>query len=476
VKRIGSILLLVFIISKLQSQDPQLVYSTPIEPLANLHGITSENGRLYILTSHDIVIASYDCNTQVTDIQEIMSFDTTLTFSDMYLTDDWIYLSVHKGHRSIRRVNRNDPNAELEMVANYISFPSALVVTQTSIYYRDYESIYKLNLNDLSLNPELIIEDWRFDFSADQMALNDGFIYATARDVIYKINTTNDEVESIALPGVELEGALVSIGTDKLLGKSNNELFVIDLIDNSIFSIGFINCDIGPPLEPWGTACGYSDLAVIDSSLYITGAESRHVFTFKLPTSGFADADEDTFGDPETKVDIINNNFSKAVVLEGTDCDDNNPNVNPGQTEIPYNGLDDDCNALSLDDDLDQDGFPLADDCNDEDAGINPEADDIPDNDIDEDCDGVDFVSSTHDLTNASLEIYPNPATDVIKIEVDGPLEFKVNLYDLKGALMSAAKNTNLKRVSTLPAGIYLLEIQDLNSAEKIVERIVIER
>ena len=42
------------------------------------------------------------------------------------------------------------------------------------------------------------------------------------------------------------------------------------------------------------------------------------------------------------------------------------------QTEVPYDGIDNDCNAATLDDDLDGDGFVNANDCNDSDAAINP--------------------------------------------------------------------------------------------------------
>jgi uncharacterized repeat protein (TIGR01451 family) len=71
------------------------------------------------------------------------------------------------------------------------------------------------------------------------------------------------------------------------------------------------------------------------------------------------------------------------------DCDDLEASINPGAIEMVYNGIDEDCNATTLDDDLDQDGFVLTDDCDDNPATggiINPNALEIPYNGIDEDC------------------------------------------------------------------------------------------
>lgn len=58
-------------------------------------------------------------------------------------------------------------------------------------------------------------------------------------------------------------------------------------------------------------------------------------------------------------------------------------------TEIPYDGIDQDCDGVDLDD-QDSDGFPFGEDCDDTDPYVFPGAIDVPYDGIDQDCDGVD--------------------------------------------------------------------------------------
>ncbi len=70
------------------------------------------------------------------------------------------------------------------------------------------------------------------------------------------------------------------------------------------------------------------------------------------------------------------------------DCAPDDPSGSPGRSEDAYDGLDNDCDPSTPDDDLDGDGFLRAADCADSDADRYPGATEICD-DKDNDCDGA---------------------------------------------------------------------------------------
>ena len=93
------------------------------------------------------------------------------------------------------------------------------------------------------------------------------------------------------------------------------------------------------------------------------------------------DCNPNTLDNPIEENDMDGDGFTNQE-----DCDDTNAEVNPSAQEIPYNGIDEDCNPNTPDDDLDGDGFNNNSDCNDDDASINPNAVEIPNNGMDDDC------------------------------------------------------------------------------------------
>jgi MYXO-CTERM domain-containing protein len=173
---------------------------------------------------------------------------------------------------------------------------------------------------------------------------------------------------------------------------------------------------------------------------------------------GVTDDESDNDGDGFTPCNAISGQ------LPGGDCNDLNANQSPGLPEI-CNGLDDNCDGVTDDVDVDLDTFIDSDcgglDCDDNDATINPAAVEVCDGaDVDSDCDGISdsfdvdigTVSSTEVLTDSTVTAIPDndPAgltMTLVSVEVDPIIDINVELD------ITHTWDSDLEITLTSPAG-----------------------
>jgi MYXO-CTERM domain-containing protein len=103
------------------------------------------------------------------------------------------------------------------------------------------------------------------------------------------------------------------------------------------------------------------------------------------------DLDADGFGDPDAAAVSACDTPEGDWSTNDQDCDDTDPDVNPDADDVPYDGIDQDCDGDDLVD-VDGDGHDgpdaiTGDDCDDEDPTAYVGAEELVD-DVDQDCDG----------------------------------------------------------------------------------------
>ena len=80
---------------------------------------------------------------------------------------------------------------------------------------------------------------------------------------------------------------------------------------------------------------------------------------------------------------------------------------------------------------------------------------------------------ATHELSDATINIYPNPITEIINVEIEGDLDYLAILYSPEGKELIRKRNSKKILTDGIPSGIYLIEIRDLISNKRIIERLV---
>ena len=160
------------------------------------------------------------------------------------------------------------------------------------------------------------------------------------------------------------------------------------------------------------------------------GMIDEGLYTYLL----YEDADDDGFGNPEVQV-ITCNLSTEGYVVNPSDCDDTNPDINPLAEDIANNG-------------------------------------------IDENCDGQDFLSATDQYWSVSdIKLYPNPVSDRLTIESNYTQGFSMSIINIYGAEMLSVdveKRLETIDLSYLTPGVYTAIFTNKENSSRVLNKILI--
>jgi hypothetical protein len=89
---------------------------------------------------------------------------------------------------------------------------------------------------------------------------------------------------------------------------------------------------------------------------------------------------------------------------------------------------------------------------------------------------GIELSSASAEqrLRDATVRVYPNPAKGSFTLYLPDRLDFRVRVFDVKGALLVEQFNANRIELADFPAGMYLLEVTDLGTNQRVTKKLVV--
>jgi len=103
----------------------------------------------------------------------------------------------------------------------------------------------------------------------------------------------------------------------------------------------------------------------------------------------------------------------------------------------------------------------LSGDCNDGDASINPDATEIPDNGIDENCQDGDLLSSINELGGDRYILHPNPTSGLLNVSIDSPRRINYSVRSLSGVELRSGTLDGPIDLQGFAPGLYFIELFD---------------
>ena len=202
----------------------------------------------------------------------------------------------------------------------------------------------------------------------------------------------------------------------------------------------------------------------------------------------YADTDSDGYGDLGSSVQACS--APTNYVSNSTDCDDTDANEFPGQTWYLDSDGDDYSDGTSqVSCTRPADYFTAAEltatsgDCNDGNTAVNPGVSEIPNNGIDDDCNpATDDTLAVDEFNLESIKIQPNPFNDEISIHLNNSFDIEtleIALFDLNGRVVYRNIQTSnnglivINNLEVLQSGLYFIKVSNVINNERIVKHLI---